>query len=341
MSALRRDLVERKLWMVVAILVVAVVAVPVFLLKGASASTSPTVPAPPAAVASSTQTATTSETHSAEPAKVVLARIARDPFASGVPKLNSKPASQTQSSSTTTTTSAPTTTSSSSGSPSNPSMVSPSPATGSSSSTTSSGSGGAGSGTTTSTGPTSTIASAPPSTQTGTPTKVQSWTIYSVSIRFGKNNAPVHKDIPRLTALPSAGNPQVMFFGVMSGGRKAVFGLGAGVAHAGPGLCRPSHTSCSAIVLSAGESEEVAWPTATGRMAQAILKVSKISSTITHSRTEALKAYKRVSPAGICDLSLAQPVLYDPDTGTVQSFPKDACKAQASSAPFAFLKTTP
>jgi hypothetical protein len=151
----------------------------------------------------------------------------------------------------------------------------------------------------------------------------------------------VHTNIPRLTALPSAGNPQVMFFGVMSGGRKAVFGLGAGVAHAGPGLCRPSHTSCSAIVLSAGESEEVAWPTSAGRMAQAILKVSKISSTVTHSRTEALKAYKRVSAAGICDLSLAQPVLYDPDTGTVQSFPKDACKAQASSAPFAFLKTTP
>ena len=47
MSSLRRDLVERKLWMVVAILVVAVVGAPVFLLKGASASTTPTVPAPP------------------------------------------------------------------------------------------------------------------------------------------------------------------------------------------------------------------------------------------------------------------------------------------------------
>lgn len=343
MSALRRDLVERKLWMVVAILVVAVAAVPVLLLKGASASTTPTVPAPPAAPASSTQTATTSQTHS-EPAKVVLARIARDPFASAVPKLSSKPASQTQSSSTATSASASTptpTTTSSSGSPSNASMVSPSPATGSSSSTTSSGSGGASSGTTTSTGPTSTIASTPPSTQAGTPTKVQSWTIYSVSIRFGKDNAPVRKDIPRLTALPSAGNPQVMFFGVMSGGRQAVFGLGAGVAHAGPGFCRPSRTSCSAIVLSAGEGEEVAWPTATGGMAQAILKVSKITSRVTHSRAEALKAYKRVSAAGICDLSLAQPVLYDPDTGTVQSFPKDACKAQASSVPFAFLKTTP
>ena len=93
MSSLRRDLVERKLWMVVAILVVAVVAVPVFLLKGASASTTPTVPAPPAATATSAPTTTTATTPSAEPVKVVLARIARDPFASGVPKLSSKPAS--------------------------------------------------------------------------------------------------------------------------------------------------------------------------------------------------------------------------------------------------------
>lgn len=333
MSALRRDLLERKLWLVVALLILAVVAVPVLLIKGAPAGGTTLPPAPPAATATSSQTATT-QAPSNEPVKVVLARIARNPFASGVPKLSSKPAAQKQSPSSTTTPS-------SSGSTSNVAMVSPSPATGSSPSGTSSGSTGPGSGTTTGSAPTSTIASTPPSTQAGTPDKVQSWTIYSVSIRFGKNKAPLRNNIARLTALPSAGNPQVMFYGVMSSGRQAVFGLGAGVAHAGPGLCRPSRTSCSAIVLSAGEREEVAWPTATGGMAQAILQVGKITSTITHSRSEALKAYKHVSPAGICDLSLAQPVLYDPDTGTVQNFPKDACKAQATSAPFAFLKTTP
>lgn len=345
MSSLRRDLVERKLWLVVAVLVVAVVGAPVFLLKGASAaSTTPTVPAPPAATATSAETTTTATTAapSGEPAKVVLARIARDPFASGVPKLSSKPSSQTSSASSTTTTSAATsTTPLSSSSTSNASMVSPSPAAASPSSSASSGPTGVGSGSTTSPAPTSTTASAAPNTQADAPQKVQSWTIYSVSIRFGKAHAPVHDNIARLTALPSAGNPQVMFFGVMSGGRQAVFGLGAGVAHAGPGLCRPSRSSCSGIVLSPGESEAVAWPTATGGMAQAILQVDKITSTVTHSRSEALKAYKRVSPAGVCDLSLASPVVYDPDTGTVQSFPKNACKAQASSAPFAFLKTTP
>jgi hypothetical protein len=173
------------------------------------------------------------------------------------------------------------------------------------------------------------------------PGKAQSWTIYSVSIRFGKENAPARNDIARLTALPSAGNPEAMFFGVLPGGKQAVFGLGDGVAHAGRGLCRPSRSSCSAIVLSAGQGEEIAWATDTGRMAQAMLQVGKITSRVTHSRAEALKAYHRVSAAGICDLSLSQPVSYNPTTGTVENFPKNACKAQAASAPFAFLKMAP
>jgi hypothetical protein len=344
MSSLRRDLVERKLWMVVAILVVAVVAVPMFLLKGASASTTPTVPAPPGATTSSAQTTTTATTPSAEPAKVELARIARDPFAASVPKLSAKPSSTASAttSSTSASTASSTGSTASSGS-ATVAMVSPTPAATGSSAGSGASTGAASTSPTTSTPtPTSTIASAPASTQATDPAKVQSWTIYSVSIRFGKKvTGPVHHNIERLTALPSAGNPQLMFYGVMSGGQRAVFGLGAGVAHAGTGLCRPSHTSCSAIVLSAGQSEEVAWPTATGSVAQAMLQLVKITKTVTHSREAALKAYKRVSMAGVCDLSLAQPVLYDPDTGTVQNFPKDACGGQAASAPFAFQKTTP
>ena len=42
----------------------------------------------------------------------------------------------------------------------------------------------------------------------------------------------------------------------------------------------------------------------------------------------------------MCDISLAQPVSYDPNTGTVESFPKSACKARAA-APFTSFKATP
>jgi hypothetical protein len=336
MNALRRDLVERKLWMVVAILVVAIAAVPVFLLKGASASTTPTVPAPAAATTTSAATTTTATTSTTEPVKVVLARIARDPFAGGVPKLRSKPASAASKKASSSSSTTP------SGSTSTPSMVSPTPVASISSGSSTSGSTAPSTPTSSSTTPTSTVASVSPGTPATIPGKVPSWIIYSVSVRFSNNgHGPAHDDIPRLTALPSAGNPQLMFYGVMSGGRQAIFGLNAGVAHAGDGLCRPSRSSCSAIVLSAGDAEEVSWATSTGRVADAMLQVVKITSKVTHSRAEALKAYHRVSSAGICDVSLAQPVSYDPGTGTVESFPKNACKGQAASAPFAFLKTTP
>ena len=344
MSALRRDLIERKLWMVVALLAVLVIAVPLFLLKRSSADGSPVLPAPPAAN-SATTTATTTPTQApkAVPVKVELARIARNPFSSGVAKLSSKPASQSgSSSSSSSSASSSTATTTASTTATTPSMVSPAPATGDS---------GSSSGSTTSStpatpsvpdsSPTSTIASVPPSTGGGTSDKVQSWTIYSVSMRFGDNKAPVRENIARLTALPSARNPQVMFFGVMAGGKQAVFGLGDGVQHAGPGLCRPSRTNCSEIVLSAGESEAVGWASDTGKMVEAILHVSKITSRITHSHAEALKAYHHVSAAGMCDISLAQPVSYDPNTGTVESFPKSACKAKAAAAPFTSFKATP
>jgi hypothetical protein len=339
MSSLRRDLLDRKLWIIVAALIAAVVAAPVLLLKSASATSAPALPGPPAAntatTATTSQTSTTKQPSSA-PAKVILAKIARDPFAASVPKLSATPSSSTPAGGSSTASSSTGTTPSSGSS--TVAMVSPTPATSTGSGSSSSGANA----TSPATGPTptSTIASTPPNTQTTNP--VQSWTIYSVSIRFSRNgHGPLHNNIPRLTALPSAGNPQVMFFGVMSGGRQAVFGLSAGVAHAGHGLCRPSRTSCSAIVLAPGDSEEVGWPTATGGVAEAMLQVVKITSTVTHSRAAALKAYKHVSTSGMCDLSLASPVQYDPDTGTVQNFPKHACSGQAASAPFAFLKTMP
>ncbi len=348
MSSLRRDLVERKLWMVVAVLVVALVGAPVFLLKHASAGATPTVPAPPAATAPTAQTTTSATTASAEPVKVVLARIARDPFASGVPKLSAKPAaksSSASSSSSSTSASASTSTTPSTSSSTAPvSMVSPSPAItdSPSSSAPSAGSTGSGRVTTTGTGPTSTIASTSPLTQEGRPAKIQSWTMYSVSVRFGKDlSVPVKKDVARLTPFPNVMAPQVMFMGVMADGRSAVFALHAGIGHTGPGLCRPSHTHCSAIVLKAGQTEHLSVPTANGGHQDQVLRVVSISSSITHSRQAALGAYHRVNDAGQCELDLANPVSYDPVTGTIASVAKAACQRHPDAVPFAYLVTAP
>jgi hypothetical protein len=332
MSALRRDLLEGKLWIVVALLIACVVAVPLLLLKGASAGGATTPPAPPPTSPSQTTTASTQTTPSKEPAKVVLARIARNPFAGAVPKLSSQPAAQTRPSSPTASSANPTTTTSAT--TTSPSMVSPSPATASSTASTTAAS-------PVSTTPTSTVASTAPA-RIDTLATPRSWTIYSVSVRYGKDlSVPAKSDIARLTPLPNVVQPQVMFMGVMWDGTSAVFALHAGLERSGPGLCRPDHLRCAAIVLKAGQTEHLVISTATGRHQHVILRVVKISSRITHSRTVALAAYHHVSAAGQCVLDLANPVSYDSATGTISSVARSACEKHRNAVPFAYLVTAP
>jgi hypothetical protein len=128
-----------------------------------------------------------------------------------------------------------------------------------------------------------------------------------------------------------------MFMGVLSTGRSAVFALRQDVGHTGPGLCRPDHALCSAIVLKAGQTEHVTIPTANGGQRKLILRVVKITSSITHSRKVALAAYQRVSHGGLCDLLLADPMLYHLGTGTLSSIPKSLCADYPQATPFSYL----
>jgi hypothetical protein len=163
-----------------------------------------------------------------------------------------------------------------------------------------------------------------------------------VTVRYGKDGSvPAKTGIARLTPLPNVMQPEAMFMGVMADGKSAVFALHAGLGHTGPGLCRPDHLRCSAIVLKAGQTEHLSIPTANGGHQQIILRVVKIASSITHSRTEALAAYHRVSAAGQCELDLANPVSYDALTGTISSVAKAACENHPNAVPFAYLVTTP
>ena len=343
MSSLRRDLLERKLWIIVAVLLAAVVAVPVLLLKSASASGTPTLPAPPAAdtvtSATTSQTSTTAPPSNA-PAKVVLARIARDPFAASVPKLSAKPGSTAPATGASSGTSSSSTASTASSGSSTVSMVSPTPATGTATGSTSSASGASSAGATAT--PTSTVASTSPSTQTAEPAKVQSWTTYAVTVRFGKDlSAPLRTNIARLTPLPSGSAPEVMFMGVMSDGRSAVFAVRQAIGHTGPGLCRPDHDLCSAIVLKPGQTERLTIPTASGGKRKVVLRLVSLTSSITHSQKVALDAFNRISHPGACDLLLSDPMLYNLETGTLSNVPKSICKGDPNAAPFSYFRVAP
>ena len=141
-------------------------------------------------------------------------------------------------------------------------------------------------------------------------------------------------DLPRLAPLPSVTSPQVMFMGIMAGGKQVAFALGTGLGHSGPGVCRPDHVQCSAIVLSAGQTEVITVPTASGAHRKMFLKVVRITGTVTHSHSVALAAYTRHSAAGRCELDLANPVSYSAAAGTLSSAVKADCDGQTGAVPF-------
>lgn len=327
MRALHRDLIERRLWPIVALLVVAVAAVPFVLRTGSSAGSTP-IPLPPRVGPGSVPAV---DDAVAKPTvRALEASLPRDPFASGMPKLQAKPQSQAKADTGATaqlTSSATATTPAASTTPAatSPTMVSPAP-TQPAADTAS-----AGGGTSTVTTTTTVTTPAPPAP--GTPAATGPWTVYSLDLSYGAGKfAAARSEVPRLAPIPSAQHPTVMFMGVTSGGTQAVFMLGAGVQHSGQGLCRPSSTQCSAIVLSAGQTEELTAPDAAGTPLQ--LSVTSIGKTVTDSRSTAVAAYKHVSAAGQCELDLANPVLYSGANGTVSAASPASCKGLTGVVPF-------
>jgi len=147
--------------------------------------------------------------------------------------------------------------------------------------------------------------------------------------------------MPRLALLPSAKQPELMFMGVLAGGQKAVFALAAGVQHQGPGECRPHKQMCSAILLSAGQTERLTFPSAaSGQQQQLILRLVGVRSSVTHSPSAALAAYERHSAAGLCDLDLTQPMSYNQSKGTLSGVAGASCKDQREAIPFPFAATS-
>jgi hypothetical protein len=342
MRALRRDLIERRMWPLVALLLAALVGVPMMLLKGTTQASGAAGPVPPGVTVPSK---TSSPGAVVVPVRLLKSRIPRNPFAAGNPKLAATPATKLPAS--TTASSAASSSSTTSSTSSTASMVSPTPTTSASTTPTAvspSPSTGAATGTTTTASSTSTTASSTTTTAVTTPTSTApapAWTIYAVDVRYGKDaNVPVRSDLARLALLPSAQAPAVMFMGVMTGGRQAVFALGTGVTHRGPGLCRPDHTQCSAILLAAGQTEQLTVPTASGGHRSVILRVVRIRSTVTHSRSVALAAFNRHSAAGQCDLELTDPVLYSSAHGTLSAAAAE-CRQQPSAVAFPHPVTGP
>jgi hypothetical protein len=314
-----RDLVERRLWPVALLLVVAAVAVPVYLGRSSDEGDAVDTPLPGATAQADVKAskAAVSLDESADESDGV--GNVRNPFKQKhVPKAE---AADTGTSDTGSNGAAASDTSGSSGS-------SPSSDPGS---TGGSGSGDTGSGGTT-----------PPATADDTTPKVD---VTRVTLHLGKlGDLKTFKDVARLSALPSAGNPLFVFTGVLKDGKTAVLlpSSTVQISEESDVECKPSNKSCQKLEL---EQDDTVFFTiagdATGTQYQLdVISVRQKSGGSAKATSAALQRHSKAGAATLRDAHVygsseyrgAADYRWLPDEGVLERVPEHGTGATAASA---------
>ncbi len=270
------DLVERRLWPVAVVLVIALVALPAIVLGGAEEA-APVTPVPGA------------QADAGEASAVTLAAGGDNPRADGSQR---DPFTQPEVKK-----AAPVT-----------SDDGPSPASGASVA----GSSGAGSaGSTGGSSPDlglgdigvvpvggSTGGSSTGSGSTGSP-KSDDRDSWHVDLRFGKDGSVQSKsDVPRLSPLPSTQDPFFVFLGVAADGKTAMFLVSSDAVATGDGTCLPSPENCDRVDMEAGDTEFFDVATPDGKVTQYQLDLVRVSRKRAANAAVANAARSRESSAG-------------------------------------------
>jgi hypothetical protein len=291
-----RDLVDKKLWPVAAALVLALLAVPV-LLGGGSEAPAPRTPEASAAAASGSRSSTTARVSldTADPAagKAHRPGAVRNPFTQQYePKQAEGADTAAGAAAGTGAAAAPSGPSSLGNNPADKTGVTP------------------GGGSTDVKAPAVTLPAAP-----RVAPSVAQRRVYRVAVRFGETGAlGTRHDAARLTALPSTAKPMVMFLGVRSDGKTAVFVVARGVQARGDGWCRPRPTNCQTLEMRAGDSEVLETASGTAGVVQYHLVVARVAKRTLKSHKTAARKHRRVSDAGR-ELFLAARAREVPGTG--------------------------
>jgi hypothetical protein len=296
-----RDLVERRLWPIALLLVVAAVAVPVYLGRSSNdAATGTAQPGATAQVGPKASKAAVSLDESASATEGVGG--VRNPFKQKyLPKV--KKADATPSSG----------------------AATPPSGSGSSGGATPSG-GGSGTGGTTPSGGGSGTTDTTPKTDVD---------VSHVSLHLGPlGQLTTFKDVARLSALPSAGNPQFVFTGVLKDGKTAVL-LASSTIQIGDESdvsCKPSNKNCQKLELQAddtvffkllGDAQNVQYQLD-------VISVRLKSGGSTKATAAALKRHSNAGAAALRDAHVNGSANYKgaadyrwmPDTGLLERVPQ-------------------
>ena len=135
----------------------------------------------------------------------------------------------------------------------------------------------------------------------GTTTKVKSdeKATYSVDLRFGEDGKlAARTDVPRLSPLPSADNPFFVFLGVLADGKTATFLVSSDAEATGDGKCLPSAANCERIEMQAGATEFFDVVTPEGQTKQFQLDVVRVQRERKATAAVAAAARAREDRAG-------------------------------------------
>jgi hypothetical protein len=124
------------------------------------------------------------------------------------------------------------------------------------------------------------------------PTTKKLYTVARIDVRFGRAAAPLREiaNVPRLTPLPSADNPVVIFLGMRADEQTAVFMISSDVHAQGDGRCTPSKKHCDAIELQEGQTEILDVTGSDGSVTEYELDLDRVTIEHTTSQSEAHSA---------------------------------------------------
>ncbi|HST55958.1 MAG TPA: hypothetical protein VLJ42_08695 [Solirubrobacteraceae bacterium] len=146
---------------------------------------------------------------------------------------------------------------------------------------------------------------ATPTTPKPTPKAQPKKSVYHVAALFGlaptapgqSSQLTPYEDLRRLQPLPTKSNALLVFNGVSSSGKSAIFTqLQEGIPH-GPGQCLPSALQCQAIALKEGEVEGFEYILPSGQSVTYQLQVVSIAKSEA-SAASARRSYRLESAAG-------------------------------------------